>query len=148
MSSQVATVSQSGTPTAQQSQDVLNQLGHFIIGIDYRWMILLAIVLVSGIFIFKYIKQRSIPDLASVLQALLAVLMMYTGLISGAAFLLIRPPATDKLSDFELATIGLISLVTMTAFGAQQLVNYLKSGGSGSVATVQVDDNEEDGPNK
>ena len=101
--------------------DLLNDIGNFILSIDYRWIIILAIAIATILFVARYCVLKIKPDLVSILQTLLAFLSMYTGVIIGSAFLLVSPPAIDAFEPIELASIALISLVTLITFGIQQL---------------------------
>jgi hypothetical protein len=71
--------------------------------------------------VVRFFGPAGRPKLREILSAVLALIVVWSGILAGCVFLLTSPPAIELLSDHALALIGLISLIVCIAVGLREI---------------------------
>src|SRR6266550_4713496 len=117
-------------------KDLLNNLGHSILALDTRWMVLTILGVVCVFCIVLRVVQGRFPSRGEAQDLAVVLLQLYTAPVLLAMLVLTDPPAVTQVDRLIRQGAGLLaSIFFVTGVGVQVLTIW--SGSKSKAGSVQ-----------
>lgn len=119
---------------SDSKSEPLNALGHAILGVDTRWVVLGALLILILFCLINRVGKKRWPSRDETQSLSLALLQLYSAPVLFAMLVLTEPPAFGLVGNLERQGAGLLGSIFL-AFGVFIEIRKVWSGGSSNAPT-------------